>query len=107
MKAAIDEIDRRRIVQREYNKKHGIDPKTIFKPIREKIAESQEEFMVMDRKNVEVTSKQLAVLDPNSLTAYDKKKIVKKLEREMKKQAEGMNFELAIEIRDKILELQK
>lgn len=107
MKQAISEIDRRRELQTAYNKKHGITPQNIFKPIREKIAESQEEFMVMDRKNVDITPKQLKALDVESLTSYDKKKIIKKLEREMKKQAENMNFELAIEIRDKILQLQK
>ncbi len=107
MKTAIEEIDRRREVQRNYNKEHGINPQNVFKPIREKIIEREEEFMVMDRKNVDITPKQLEALDPESLTAYDKKKIVKKLEREMKKQAENMNFELAIEIRDKILQLGK
>jgi excinuclease UvrABC helicase subunit UvrB len=45
-------------------------------------------------------------LDPSSLTPYDKKKILKKLEREMKKQAEQMNFETAIMIRDKIKEIK-
>lgn len=106
MTAAIAEIDRRREYQAEYNKKHNINPKTIFKPIREKIIEKQEEFLVYDRPTTEVTTDYLEGIEANSLTAYDKSKLVKKLEKEMKKQAEEMNFELAIKIRDKVKELK-
>jgi excinuclease ABC subunit B len=106
MTAAIAEIDRRREYQAEYNKKHNINPKTIFKPIREKIIEKQEEFLVYDRPSTEVTTDYLEGIEANSLTAYDKSKLVKKLEKEMKKQAEEMNFELAIKIRDKVKELK-
>jgi excinuclease ABC subunit B len=107
MQQAMDEISRRREIQRAYNIEHNIDPKTVYKPIRERIAEVEEEYMVFDRKNVEMNSKQIENIDVNSLTAYDKKKIVKKLEREMKKQAEDMNFEMAIQLRDKIKDLKK
>lgn len=106
MKEAIAEIDRRREYQADYNKKHNINPKTIFKPIREKIIEKQEEFLVYDRPSTEVTTDYLEGIEANSLTAYDKSKLVKKLEKEMKKQAEEMNFELAIKIRDKVKELR-
>lgn len=108
IKEAMEEIDRRREIQRNYNKEHGIDPKTIYKPIRERIIQQEEEtdIMAFDKKHVEITPKQLDSIDPESLTAYDKKKILKKLEREMKKQAEAMNFEMAIQIRDKIRILQ-
>lgn len=106
IKAAVEEIDRRREYQTAYNKEHGIDPKTIYKPIREKIVEGEsEEFMVFDRPRNELNENVLDSLDVESMTPYDKKKIIKKLERDMKKQAEEMNFELAIRIRDKIREL--
>lgn len=106
IKMAMDEIDRRRIIQSEYNKTHNITPYSVHKPIREKIADKEEEFMVFDRPNKDITSDAVAHLDPSSLTTYDKKKIVKKLEKEMKVQAESMNFEMAIQLRDKIRELK-
>lgn len=106
IKASVEEIERRREYQLAYNKEHGIDPKTIYKPIREKIIDKEEEnFMAFDKPRDELNEKVLESIDVESMTPYDKKKIVKKLERDMKKQAEEMNFELAIKIRDKIREL--
>ncbi len=106
MKLAIDEINRRRTLQSEYNKKHNIDPKTIYKPIREKIAEKEEEdFMVFDKMNRDFDIKGLETLDAQSMTDYDKKKTIKKLEKEMRKYVEEMDFEAAIMIRDKIKEI--
>lgn len=102
MKEAIDEINRRRKYQLEYNQKHHITPKTIYKPIREKIIEKEEKLLVFDR---EFDYFEIEKIKPESLTPYDKKKIVKKLKTEMKYQAENLNFELAIKIRDKIREL--
>jgi len=95
IKLAVDEIERRRKYQLEYNKKHKIIPKTIYKPIREKIIEKEGEFLVFDK-----------TVNPQGLTPYDKKRLVKKLELEMRKQAEELNFEMAIKIREKIRELK-
>lgn len=105
IKGAISEIERRRSVQLEYNKKHKITPKTIYKPIREKIVERGEEFLVTDRQ-AKIDKAVLSDIKPEALTAYDRKRIVKKLESEMRKQADNLNFELAIRIRDKVLELK-
>lgn len=105
IKAAINEIDRRREIQKEYNKKHNITPKTILKPVREKIVERQEEYLSFER-NSEISDQFLSELKLDSLTEYDKKKMIKKLEREMKNQAENLNFELAIQIREKVKELK-
>lgn len=103
---SVEEIERRREHQLEYNRIHGIDPKNVYKPIREKIIEGDaEEFMVFDRPRDEVNEKILNAINVESMTPYDKKKVVKRLEKDMKKQAEEMNFELAIKIRDKIREL--
>jgi len=102
---AVSEIERRRKYQLEYNRKHKITAKTIVKSIKEKIIEKQDEFLVYDRAKTEYGEEFLTDLKPESLTPYDKKKIVKRLEKEMKKQAEDLNFELAIKIREKIKEI--
>ncbi len=107
MRLAIAEIDRRRTYQTDYNKKHHITPKTIFKPVREKIIDKEEEFLTYDRPHNEYNEEFLEDLQTESLTPYDRKKIVKKLEKEMQRQAEKMNFELAIKLRDKVNELNK
>ncbi len=106
IKEAIKEIERRRKYQEEFNKKHGITPKTIIKPIREKIIaeEAISQLALEKRKDFDYVF--LEKIKPESLTPYDRKKIIKKLEREMKRQAEDLNFEMAIKIRDKIKELK-
>ncbi|NTU46750.1 excinuclease ABC subunit UvrB [Candidatus Roizmanbacteria bacterium] len=107
IEAAVSEIERRREYQMEYNRTHNITPQTILKPIRERIAEKEEitdTMMMLDRGTAEAES--LLDLDTTSLTPFDRKRVVKKLEREMKKEADDMNFEKAIMIRDKVRELQ-
>lgn len=105
IKAAVEEIDRRRHYQEEYNRLHGIDPTQIDKPIRDKIVDQPEstasggEYQIV--KNVFIDS-----IVQESLTPYDKKKLIKKLESDMRSHAENLNFELAIAIRDKIRELK-
>jgi len=105
IREAVSEIERRRKYQLEYNKKHQIIPKTIYKPIREKIIEQNEEFLLFDRPKVKVDESFLTKINKESLTPYDKKKLIKKLEQEMKKYAKDLNFEMAIKIRDKIKEI--
>ncbi|MEK7597565.1 MAG: excinuclease ABC subunit UvrB [Patescibacteria group bacterium] len=101
--SAVGEINRRRKYQVEYNTKHKIIPKTIYKPIREKIVEQDEKNLFYDR---DFDSRYLDEMNIDSLTPFDKKKLVKKMEREMKNQAENLNFELAIKIREKVKEIQ-
>ena len=95
MKAALDEIDRRRKYQTNWNKKYKITPKNIIKPIRERLVEVQE---ILDPVYRDVNR--------DSLTPLDKKKVIIRLRREMKFAAESLNFELAAELRDKIKELE-
>ncbi|MFA6005161.1 MAG: excinuclease ABC subunit UvrB [Patescibacteria group bacterium] len=106
---AVEEVNRRRIYQEKYNKEHNIDPKTIFKPIREKVVISDEsdlQFFFSDKKSkYGMTS--LKDVTTDSLTGYDRKKIIVRLRRQMKKEADNLNFELAAQIRDKIKELEK
>jgi len=101
---AVGEINRRRKYQVEYNTKHKITPKTIYKPIREKIVDQDEKSLFYDR---DFDSRYLDEMNMDSLTPFDKKKLVKKMEREMKNQAENLNFELAIRIRERVKEIVK
>ncbi len=103
IKEAVDEINRRRKYQTEYNTKHKITPKTIYKPIREKIIEADEKSLFYDR---DFDAKYLDEINVDSLTPFDKKELIKKMEKEMKNQAENLNFELAIKIREKVKELK-
>jgi excinuclease ABC subunit B len=114
MRRAIKEVERRRGYQLDYNKKHGIVPQTIEKPIRERLTEKieEEEVGVIERlRKVKglvsdpVTSKILAT-DPDGLTPEDNKKLIKFLRRLMREAAKELNFELAAEIRDKVRELE-
>ena len=92
MERAIKETNRRRSVQEEYNKKHGITPQTIRKSVRDTIKAS----IVEDLDSSLAISKDESVED-----------IINKLTDEMLKFARQMEFEKAAELRDKIKELEK
>jgi len=105
--AAVNEIERRRKYQNTYNLEHKITARNIYKPIREKIIDRPEELLIQDRKNPYFNTEAVENIKPESLTPYDKKKIGKKLEKEMKRQALELNFEMAIKIRDKLKEIKE
>ncbi|KKU25291.1 MAG: Excinuclease ABC subunit B [Microgenomates group bacterium GW2011_GWA2_46_16] len=105
MKSAIEEIRRRRNYQLQYNIKHNINPETIIKPIRKKIIEGEAEDLTWQGLESKSTSV-LMKLDNSSLTPVDRAKWIKKLEREMQVLASNMQFESAIEVRDKVRELK-
>lgn len=88
MKKAIDETNRRRLIQQEYNKEHNIVPKTIIKDIKDTVLISKK-----------VSSK---TVDRKSIPA-----IIKKLSVELNKAVKVLDFEKAIELRDRIKELEK
>lgn len=111
MKMAIEEIDRRRNIQISYNKKYNITPVNINKPIRGKLIEVGDNnddiaFLKLFANN-KSKYKDLLNIESNSLTPTDCKKLVNKLQKEMKKAALELNFESAARIRDKIIELKK
>lgn len=110
MEKAIGEIKRRRSFQTEFNKKYNIIPITISKPIREKLIDREENeqkqlFDFLDPKQ-RTHYKELLAVRKDNYTPRDLLILVKKLEKEMKKAAEILNFELAAEIRDKIREMK-
>lgn len=108
MERALKEVERRREYQLEMNKKLGITPTTIVKPIREKIIEEEDEKL--DEKRfifgTGSTTDSFMDLDADQLTPYEKKKLATKLSREMTAAAKNLNFELAAQLRDKVHELK-
>jgi excinuclease ABC subunit B len=108
MQRALKEVARRRKYQLSYNKKHNITPKTIKKPIREKLINREKEETKIEAalNKKESTFMHLPYLDLEGFTPMDKRRLVKKLQQEMKQAASDLDFELAIEIRDKIKDLR-
>ena len=95
MKFAIDETQRRRKIQLEYNKEHNITPKTIIKPVENNLLSALASY-----RNVEdVIAENMA---ENNISVKDLPKLISKLEKEMKKSANLLDFERAAEIRDKL-----
>lgn len=102
MKGAIEEVTRRRTIQIQFNKKHGITPTTIQKPIRERLVERQkEEQEKTGRQMMQISNKELDGMTPKDKTEYKKR-----LEQTMKEAAKDLNFELAAKIRDFIKRLE-
>lgn len=103
MQRALDEVKRRREYQLAYNKKHGITPKSIEKPIREKLidrTEVEKAPWVFGEKEPIFAS--LPHMEIDAMTPMEKKRLVKNLTTEMRLAAQDLNFELAAEIRDEI-----
>lgn len=97
MRAAIDETERRRRMQEEHNRKHGITPQTIKKKVRDvieatKVAEPKADYMT--------------VPDLSKMSKKDKAGVIERLEMEMKEAAKQLQFERAAELRDALLELK-
>ncbi len=95
MDVAISETKRRRKIQEEYNKEHGIVPKTIIKEIRE---------VVSNEVNLD-TNKKLATGEVK-MSKKDKEQLIIKIENEMKEAAKNLDFERAVELRDILFELK-
>jgi excinuclease ABC subunit B len=106
MERAIGEVKRRREYQIEINRKFGITPTPIDKPIRSKLVEREEVESLPGVFGKESAYGALPHMDTDSLTPSDRKRLIKNLKREMKLAAEDLNFELAASIRDKIRELE-
>nr|WP_330392659.1 excinuclease ABC subunit UvrB [Anaerocolumna jejuensis] len=97
MHKAISETNRRRGIQQKYNEEHGITPTTIQKKVRELIRISKKadkDFYKMDK-------------DPESMTRKELEGVIKKITKNMQTAAAELNFELAAQLRDHLLELKK
>lgn len=96
MDKAISETNRRREIQEKYNKEHGITPTTIKKAVRDLISISKE----VDKRINDIEK------DPESMDKKELKKLMDKVEKKMQKAAAELDFETAIEMREKLAELK-
>ena len=94
MRLAIDETERRRAKQAKYNAEHGIVPKTIIKGVRDMIEISSDASSATHRK------------DGVKMTRGERKALIAELEKQMKAAAKMLEFELAAELRDRIIRLR-
>lgn len=102
MQKAIDETKRRREIQIAYNRKHGITPKTIIKPIQEAISSTTKtEDSGKEADSTEFTTKDFAKLNRD-----DQTKMVEELTEQMRTAAKRLDFEQAATLRDTIMELK-
>jgi excinuclease ABC subunit B len=97
MQRAINETNRRRQIQMEYNRLHGIEPETVRKEVREtvrayKVAETREPYRLVDTDRVAFEDLPL---------------VINKLEQEMREAAKALEFERAAILRDEILRLRR
>ena len=93
MKAAIEETERRRKIQDDFNKAHGITPKTVIKSVRDLLEISQPADEKKGRSGIKMTK-------------AEKEKEIARLEKQMKEAAKMMEYEYAAVLRDQIIELR-
>ena len=96
MRHAIDETERRRKLQQEYNEAHGITPQTIQKSVRDLIAVSKK--IAADEIKMEK--------DPESMSRKELEKMITDIQKKMQKAAAELNFEAAAEYRDHMIKLK-
>ena len=102
MEEAISETERRRQIQQEYNKEHGITPKTVKKAVEDILERQQKDA----QEEIEI---ELAALkkSANLFVPAQRKKLLAALRKEMETFADNMEYEQAAIIRDQILEIEK
>jgi excinuclease ABC subunit B len=95
MHEAIEEVSRRRSIQEEYNKEHGITPQGIKKAIKD----------ITER--VRVVAETKAAYSPTPISKDEVLRLIKDLEAQMRKAAKNLEFEKAALLRDRIIELRR
>ena len=96
MNMAITETNRRRKIQQAYNEEHGITPQTIQKAVRDLISISK--TIAKEEQRFEK--------DPESMSREELEKLIKEVEKQMKKAAADLNFEAAADLRDRMVDLK-
>lgn len=97
MRKAIDETERRRKIQKEYNEEHGIVPKTIQKAVRDRIRISK-------KAGTDITEEEK---DPESMSFEELQRHIAKMMKQMNQAAAELNFEKAAKLRDRMIEYKK
>ena len=97
MDKALTETNRRREIQQKYNEEHGITPTTIQKSVRELISISKK----VAKNEMEFKK------DPESMDKKELEKLIADIQKKMNHAAAELNFEVAAEYRDKLIELKK
>ena len=100
MQRAIDETNRRREIQLEHNKKYGIIPQTIKKPIENNLLSLVESYRNLE----DIVAEEMIEL---GIDKKDLPKLISKLEKDMHKCAKVLDFERAAEIRDQLKKLRE
>lgn len=103
MQRANAEVDRRRVIQQEFNLANNIVPQQIVKPLREKLIDEIIEEKIAKKGRLSGLEREIDYMD---LPPSELKKEVRNLEKLMKLEAEMLNFEEAAKLRDKIKELK-
>ncbi len=108
MRAALEEMDRRREVQRRYNEAHGITPRSIVKSVDEirfttRVADARED-PVPRTEPLSIVAK--AGTSWEDASPAERKALLEELEAEMRRAADELDFELAAQIRDQVLDLK-
>ncbi len=112
MKAAIEEVTRRREKQLAFNLENGITPLSINKPIRDqmiaRVKEEEQKYETKRKVMIPLTKDKkidLHAIEIDSLTPAEKKQHIRALTKQMHAAAKAMNFEMAAEIRDVVKKL--
>ncbi len=95
MSFAINETNRRRAIQEDYNQRHGIVPKTVIKKVEEAIRGKETKEMAAKYMNRH-----------KKMSVKDKGKLIDQIEKEMREAAAALDFERAAELRDMLFELK-
>jgi len=102
MEQAINETNRRRKIQEEFNKTHGIVPQSIQKQVVDILQRKKKEKQDVSRQDLNVLQKQYNLLNPQ-----DRKRYIRELEREMVNASRDLDFERAIIFRDEIERIKR
>jgi excinuclease ABC subunit B len=108
MRAALEEMERRRVVQRAFNLEHGITPRSIVKSVAEirfttRVADARED-PVQRAEPLALLGK--AAADWTNAAPAERAALFTMLEQEMRKAADDLDYELAAQIRDQLMDLK-
>lgn len=101
IKETVEETKRRRAIQQEYNKEHGITPHTVSKAVQDILVRQQKDAEEDEKVALDVLKKSANLFD-----AKQRKKLIEALKKEMSECADRLAYEEAAAIRDQIIEIE-